>query len=484
MGFIIHVVIAIQSPTDSTESTIWYYYNMNRRQLAQLYFWHECIACGHQFAPANFMYTCPDCDGLLLVVRDDAAIKQRIGSGAKAQNYFDSLRYGLQRKKYPNDSGVWLWRDFILPGFPDEFVISLKEGQTDMFEVPKWLSEQIGLDNLFIKMEGQAPSESFKDRGMPVAVSDALRLQAQYPEHEISGITCASTGDTSAAAAIYSAYVRDKLTCTVLVPNEKIAPAQLFQAMAHGARVRAIKHPDGFDGCMRLIQTFTAQHPELILVNSKNDMRIVGQETIGLEIVQDLNWQAPDWIAIPVGNGGNLSALLNGLLRAQKFGLINKLPRIIAAQTNASDTLVRWQESNYLDYRPGIFTDTIATAMNINDPVSFPRIQKLYEAFDVRFYRSEETAIADNWAKFMAAGAAICPQGAVALDAIRQARAAGTINQQDSVVAMSTASALKFTDAGIAYHASNASLANPVQIIHGTLKALETSLRETSYKVN
>ncbi len=294
----------------------------------EILFWHECIACGHQFAPDRFYYTCPDCGGLLLITRDEDALKQKLGTGQKLKDYIDTLRYGKARREYPNDSGVWLWRDFILPGFPLESIVSLKEGQTDLFEVPDWLGKEIGLPALYIKMEGQSPSESFKDRGMPVAVSDALRLQREHPELGITGVSCASTGDTSAAAAVYSAYVRDQLSCLVLVPYEKIADAQLFQAVAHGANVRAIQHPDGFDGCMKLIQSFTKEHPDLVLVNSKNDMRIVGQETIGLEIIQDLGWKAPDWISIPVGNGGNLTALLNTLLRAHDFGLIDHLPGI------------------------------------------------------------------------------------------------------------------------------------------------------------
>lgn len=442
----------------------------------EILFWHECIVCDHHFTPDRFYYTCPDCGGLLLISRDEENLKQQLGTGQKLKDHIDGLRYGTARRQYPNDSGVWLWRDFILPGFPLDAVVSLKEGQTDLFEVPNWLSKTVGLDRLYIKMEGQSPSESFKDRGMPVAVSDALRLQREHPELGITGISCASTGDTSAAAAVYSAYVRDQLSCLVLVPYEKIADAQLFQAVAHGAHVRAINHPDGFDGCMKLIQTFTTEHPDLILVNSKNDMRIVGQETIGLEIIQDLDWQAPDWISIPVGNGGNLTALLNTLLRALDFGLIDHLPGIIVGQTGVSDTLVRWQESNYTSYEPGTFHDTIASAMNINDPVSFPRIKKLYDKFTIHFFRVDEQQINDTWAQYMRAGAAICPQGAVALHAVSQAIAKNLVQKTDTVVSISTASALKFTDAGINYHKSDGVFANPYVVVDGQLADLEASL--------
>jgi threonine synthase len=439
-------------------------------------FQHRCIECGHKFAPERFLYTCPDCGGLLLVVRDEEQVKRVVGTGQRARAHFDGLRYGPGRREYPNGSGVWMWRQFLLPGFPEESIVSLNEGQTDLFEVPGWLGREVGLSRLFLKLEGQAPSESFKDRGMPVAVSDALRLQREHPKLGITGVSCASTGDTSAAAAIYTAYVRDRLRCMVLVPHDKISETQLFQAMAHGADVRAIDHPDGFDACMKLIQEFAVTHPELVLVNSKNDMRIVGQESIGLEILQDLEWRAPDWISIPVGNGGNLTALLVGLLRAKEFGLIDRLPGIIAGQTAVADTLVRWQESDYQQYKPGDFQDTVASAMNINDPVSYPRIASLHDQFDLRFYRSSENEITDTWAQFMRGGANICPQGAVAVHAVQQARAEGSIQERDTVVAISTASALKFTDPGVRYHRDGGTFANPYQVVKGNLAALEATL--------
>jgi threonine synthase len=318
---------------------------------------------------------------------------------------------------------------------------------------------------------------------MPVAVSDALRLKRAHPELEMSGICCASTGDTSASAAIYSGYVRDELDCIVLVPNEKISDAQLFQAMAHGAKVCAINHPDGFDGCMRIVQEFTQRHPELALVNSKNDMRIVGQESIALEILQDLDWKVPDWIAIPIGNAGNLAALLSSLLRAKEFGLIDHLPGIIGAQTAAADTFVRWSESRYVAYAPGPYQPTAASAMNINDPVSFPRVQKLITGFDAHFYRSGEADILHTWAQFMRAGANICPQGAVALHAVMQARAAGVVKERDTVVAISTASMIKFSDVGLQFHAqgNQAEFANPYRVVDGTLEALEQSLATSEH---
>jgi len=435
--------------------------------MKKVYFWHKCIECGSVFQPDRFFYTCPKCNSLLLIERDEEWIDKQIGVGRQAQLFFDNIRFGKERDKYPNGSGVFMWLPLILPGFPKESVISLREGFTDLFEIPDWLKQKIGLKNLYLKMEGQLPSESFKDRGMSVAVSESVRLQKFYPELKIRSVACASTGDTSASAAIYSAYVKDKLKCLVFLPYEKISSGQLFQAMAHGAIVLSIKHPAGFDGCMELIQKYCARHPEIVLVNSKNDFRIVGQETIALEICQDLHWKAPKWIAIPCGNGGNLTALLISLLRMRERKMINSLPGIIVAQTKGANTLVRWAKSGFQDYKPGSFRNTIASAMNIQNPVSFPRIKKLAKKFRIEFFDVTEKNIQRTRALFMGAGANICPQTAVALDAVLQARNKGIVREKDSVVVIGTASGIKFPESGIKH---------PI-IIKGTIKNIEKAVR-------
>src|SRR3972149_7324441 len=368
-------------------------------------YWHRCISCNTKFTADNFFYTCPKCNQLLLIERDEEWIDHVVGRGKTAQDFFDAIRFGKARNDYPNDSGVFMWLPLILPNFTIEAVVSLREGFTDLFEIPDWLKKQIGLNRLFIKMEGQLPSESFKDRGMSIAISEAIRLQRAYPELGITAVSCASTGDTSASAAIYSGYVKDRLRCIVFLPYEKISPGQLFQAMAHGATVLAIKHPEGFDGCMKLIQEYSKAHPEIVLVNSKNDLRIAGQETIALELCQDLRWKAPGLISIPCGNGGNVTALMLSLSRMKSRGMIDQLPGIIVAQTEGANTLVRWARSNFKSYQPGVFHDTVASAMNIQDPVSFPRIQSLHNQFRVEFFDVKEASIQKTRALFMQAGA-------------------------------------------------------------------------------
>ena len=441
----------------------------------------KCIGCGYEVVENHNFYTCPKCGGLFLPSRDEQFIHMRVGSGKGARAYFDSIRFGPKAMKYPYGSGVFMWKDFILPGFPNEAVLSLREGFTDLFEPPMWLKEKIGLKKLFIKMEGQGPSGSFKDRGMSVAVSEARRLQIQQPELGIKYVCCASTGDTSAAAATYSAYYRDKLKCIVFLPYEQISPGQLAQAMMAGAIVVAIKHPQGFDGCMKLIEEFCAAHSEVVLVNSKNAFRIAGQETIALEIFQDLHWKAPRWISIPAGNGGNLTALMLSCFRAKQFGLIDHLPGIIVAQSRVANTVIRWGQSGFNGFQPGSPGSTIASAMNIQSPVSAPRIKKLHQFFEMKFCDVGEEEINNTRALFNSAGADICPQGAVALSAVLQAREDGSIKEKDTVVAVSTASGLKFVDSAIKYHLDDrGSHSNPYVVVEGTsIKDVEAALAET-----
>lgn len=443
----------------------------------------KCIKCGHEHPAVKFHYVCEKCQGLLLVERDREAIINKLGFGESIKRNMDMIRYGADRKKYPNASGIWRWVDFIMPGFPidemNNLPLSLREGNGDLFEVPAHLSKTIGINRLMIKLEGQNPSGSFKDRGMPVAVSEALRLQKFHPELGIRSIACASTGDTSASAAIYVAYVKDKLNCVVFLPYGGTSPAQLAQAKNYGAKVVEIDHPDGFDACMKLVSQYCLAHPEIVLVNSKNAFRIAGQETIALNIIHDLDWQVPDWISVPVGNGGNLTALMIGLLRAKEFGIIDRLPGIIAAQTKASNTLYRWQNSGFKSYEPNPRQETIASAMNINDPVSFPRIEKLYQNFNIKFTESSEQEIKDTWMQFLSSGAPICPQSATALHGIIQARANNQIKETDLVVAISTASDLKFAEPAIAYHENNEGpFSNQSIRVEGTIEAIEKALAE------
>ena len=427
------------------------------------YFWYQCIVCGSTFEPDRFYRLCPGCHGLLMVERDEERIDWQVGQGREARNYFDAIRYGPNRGQYPNGSGVFMWLSHLLPGFPVEAVVSLREGHTDLFEMPDWFKGQIGMTNLFIKMEGQLPSGSFKDRGMCVAVSDAVRIREIFLQREAVPseaernrrwlILCASTGDTSASAGMYVAYAGDRLECMVILPYQGTSGIQAFQSQAAGAINALVEDPQGFDACMRIAEEYCELHPEAVMVNSENPMRIVGQESIALEICQDLQWQAPDWIVIPSGNGGNLTSFLVSLIRMKRRKLIDRLPGIIVAQSEVANTLVRWGRSGFQQYEPGVRQPSVASAMNIQDPVSFPRIKVLHAPFNMRFYDTPEERIVERRGQWLSTGANICTQTAVALDAAIQAREDGVIDAEDHVVVIGTANGLKFPTAeGLRYH--------------------------------
>ncbi|MEK7097873.1 MAG: pyridoxal-phosphate dependent enzyme [Patescibacteria group bacterium] len=437
----------------------------------QLRFEMKCIKCGESMPQDKPLYTCIKCGGLLMSERDEDYVRSALGFGALAQARLDSIRYSKLSAEYPYGSGVFRYWDFILPGFPKEAIVSLREGNTDLLTPPEWLRAEVGLKNLYIKMEGQNPSGSFKDRGMCVAISEVNRLIKFYPELGIIGVACASTGDTAAAAAAYAAEV-EKMKSLVFMAHGKVAPGHLVQSMRLGALLFAIDHKDGFDGAMRIVSDFCNAHPEFVLVNSKNPFRPIGQEAIALEIFQDLNWKAPDYISVPAGNGGNLTALMMSCLRAKEYGLIDRLPGIIIAQPEVTNTLVRWKRSEFKEYAPGEYRDSVASAMNITNPVSFPRIEKLYGHFEILAYDVSEERIQDTRARFKH----LCPHGSVAMDAVLQAREDNKIREDDKVVVISTASDLKFSESNFAYHSGRNRYANPPKIILGKIEAIEKEI--------
>jgi threonine synthase len=439
--------------------------------MSTLYYVYACINCQQELMPDRPYYTCPACGGLLLIKRDEEHLRQKLRHFGKPVEAFRSLT-----DSHHHYSGVWRWADFILPGFPKEMILTLGEGQTGLWRTPGWLAEEIGLDRLWIKNEGKAPSGSFKDRGMPVAISEALRLQRQYPELGIKFVACASTGDTSASAAMYCAYVRDRLRCIVLVPDGNITPAQGYQVADTGAIVLALKAKNGFDGCMAVVQPFTAAHPEIVLVNSKNPLRLTGQETISLEIFSDLGRAVPDWLAVPVGNGGNVAAQMSAWLLLKEIAVIDRLPGIIIAQARTANTVVRWIRAGFRRYEPGAPGKTMASAMNIQDPVSQPRIEHLRAQFDVRGFDVGEEDIAATRARFNRAGAGLCTQGGVTLNAVLQARAAGVIAPKQTVVALNTANDLKFVEAGVEHHQSGKQFSNRLIRVEASLEAVEKAV--------
>jgi len=227
-------------------------------------------------------------------------------------------------------------------------LITLNEGNTPLIRAEK-LSEEMNLD-IYFKYEGLNPTGSFKDRGMVMAVAKAM-------EEGSTTIMCASTGNTSAAAAAYAA--RGGLNCIVLIPNNNIALGKLAQAIIYGAKVIAIE--GNFDRALEIVREITAKHP-ITLVNSVNPYRIEGQKTAAFEVCDQLG-EAPDYLAIPVGNAGNITAYWKGFKEYHAQGNSGKLPKMIGFEAEGAMAIVKGE--------PILNPETVATAIRIGNPASW-----------------------------------------------------------------------------------------------------------------
>ncbi|HYS77812.1 MAG TPA: threonine synthase, partial [Candidatus Dormibacteraeota bacterium] len=259
---------------------------------------------------------------------------------------------------------------------------------------------------------------------------------------------CASTGDTSAAMAAYAAQV-DGMRGVVVLPKGKISVEQLSQPIASGCLTVAL--PADFDTCIRLLREVCRRRP-LYLLNSVNPVRIEGQKSIAYEIVQQLGWDPPDWIVVPVGNAGNISAIGKGLFDLHALGLIDRVPRLLGAQTEAAAPLARAHREGYKERVRVKAADTVATAIRIGDPVSYDKAVGVVRRSDGAFIASSEQEIMDAKALVDATGVYVCPNSATAVAGFLKARGQGSIAASDRVVIVATAHGCKFSQATIDYH--------------------------------
>jgi threonine synthase len=274
---------------------------------------------------------------------------------------------------------------------------------------------------------------------MTVLISQVNRMR--HLGHDIQTVICASTGDTSAALAAFGAAA--KIPTVVLLPKGKISAAQLVQPLSHGARVIAID--TDFDGCMAHVQRL-ASEPGIYLANSKNSLRIEGQKTVAFEICQGLGWNIPDWVAIPGGNLGNVSALIRGFENLRDAGIINRLPRVICAQAAHANPLYRSFEKGFAPLEKMTAKPTQASAIRIGDPVSFPRAMMALKKVNGTVASITEQQLTDMAIEADITGFYLCPHTAVAMAAAIQHRQAGIIAAGERVVVVSTAHGLKFTE--------------------------------------
>ncbi len=441
----------------------------------------RCISgCDIEYPINEVIYKCEKCGNLLEVSHNIDLLKKKTPEEWK--QIFNS-RIGTT--KWPYGSGVWSKKEWVCPGVEDDNIVSMFEGNTNMFYARR-LGEMLGMDELWIKMCGNSHTGSFKDLGMTVLVSVVNQMIKQGKE--IKAVACASTGDTSAALAAYCAYAG--IPSIVLLPNNKISTAQLVQPMSNEAIVLSLE--TNFDGCMKVVQEIT-KNKSLYLANSMNSLRVEGQKSISVEIVQQFDWEIPDVIIIPGGNLGNVAALGNGFKMMLELGLINKVPRIILAQAEKANPLYLSYMKQFKEYNPIMPEKTMASAIQIGDPVSIEKAIKTLKRFDGIVEQASEYELANAAALADRTGLYSCPHTGVALAVLIKLLERQVISKTDRTVVISTAHGLKFSEFKVDYHEEKIKnvkslYANKPIIIEPdvdkVLEALgnELTIRKSSYK--
>jgi threonine synthase len=437
--------------------------------------WFQCInpQCGSTYPLNQVIYQCEKCQSLLEVQHDMKALAA-VGAAQWKKTFED--RY--KTTQWPYGSGIWGKKEWVLPQVKDENIVSLYEGGTNLFWAER-LGKLVGLDDLWVKLCGNTHSGSFKDLGMTVLVSQVKQMISEGAP--IKAVACASTGDTSAALSTYCAAAG--IQSIVLLPRGKISIAQLIQPVSNDALVLYLD--TDFDGCMKLVQEIT-KDPTLYLANSMNSLRVEGQKTVGIEIVQQFDWEVPDVMIIPGGNLGNVSALGKGLLMMKELGLISKLPRIVVAQAQRANPLYRAYLRNFESLEPIRAEKTLASAIQIGNPVSFEKAVRILKQFNGIVDQASEEELADAAALGDRTGMFNCPHTGVALAVMLKLLKAGKIDRKERVVVISTAHGLKFVEMKVKYHQKELEFpsryANQPVELPARLDAVKTALHEALEK--
>jgi threonine synthase len=418
--------------------------------------WQRCADCTTELDERDARTSCPSCGGLLEVVH--RAPSERAGA---LRQLFDA-RLGARRGA--DASGVWRFREMVLPSAGED-VVSHPEGNTPLVRRDT-VAAFAGVEGLSLKHEGHNPTGSFKDRGMTVGVTQARRLNA-------SAVACASTGNTSASLAAYASQAG--VRSLVLVPAKQVALGKLAQALAYGARTLLVN--GDFDDCLRLVQE-ASERLGVYLLNSVNPFRIEGQKTIVLDLLQQLEWNAPDWIALPAGNLGNTSAFGKALKEAHDLGLISRVPRLAAIQAAGAAPFARsFAEGFGTRYR--VKAETAATAIRIGDPASHDRAVVAIRNTNGVVTAVSDDAILEAKAVIDASGVGCEPASAASVSGVRQLRESGVIGRGDSVVAVLTGHVLKDPGILLDYHRDRDPApprANRPIPVEPTLEAIEAVL--------
>jgi threonine synthase len=388
--------------------------------------------CRTRFPITEVIYNCPRCGGLLEAIYPDppqpAADLRALWRGRRASNA-------------PLDqSGVWRYREFLPFLESYDGVVTLREGNTPVLDAPG-AAQYGGLDRLTFKHQGFNPTGSFKDNGMTCGVAQALRLGMRR-------VACVSTGNTSASMAAYASAAG--LQPVVFIPHGNIAYGKLAQALEYGARTLQVEA--NFDQILALVRRL-AERLGIYLLNSINPFRIEGQKSIMVELMDQRDWRTPDWVVLPGGNLGNTSAFGKALREMKAIGLIDRLPRLAVVQAEGSAPfyeLLRAPGHSRLEAVE--HPETLATAIKIGDPVSWPKALLEVTSSCGVAERVTEQEIADAKAVIGRCGIGCEPASAATLAGIRKLTAAGVIRPDADVVAVLTGNVLKDPDYIYRYH--------------------------------
>jgi len=403
-----------------------------------------CQVCGRVYDSDELLYTCPECKGVFLLEDKKFDHLKKI-SGEKWREIFDTRAatktYALR--------GIFRYYELIAPILDEEDIVYLGEGNTPIVFASSYFQKQIGIKFAF-KNEGQNPSASFKDRGMACAFSYLKHLVRKKGYKDILAI-CASTGDTSASAAMYGAYVGEPIKSVVLLPKGKVTPQQLAQPLGSGAIV--LELPGVFDDCMKVVE-YLADNYNVALLNSKNSWRILGQESYSFEIAQWFDWDVSGKVVfVPIGNAGNIAAIISGFLKLYELKIINSLPRIIGVQSTHADPVYRYysMDKNERKYSPVPVRPSVAQAAMIGNPVSFPRVKKLVEKFEsiagegcFNVVEVKEQEIIEGMLLANQKGHIACTQGGECLAGLIKAKEMGVVEKDEIAILNATAHSLKF----------------------------------------
>jgi threonine synthase len=393
-----------------------------------------CFAegCRARFPITDILYNCPRCGGLIEAVYDRKP--------GEADGWKQLWRERRMSNAPIDQSGVWRYREF-LPFLDDHScVVTLREGNTPLLDAPG-AAAYGGLDRLTFKHQGFNPTGSFKDNGMTCGAAQARRLG-------MTRVACVSTGNTSASMAAYASA--GGLQPVIFLPHGNISFGKLAQALEYGARTLQVEA--NFDQILAMVRQI-AERLGIYLLNSINPFRIEGQKTIMVEMMDQRDWRVPDWVVLPGGNLGNASAFGKALREMRELGLIDRLPRLAVVQAEGSAPFYDlMQSSDRSQLRAVRHPETLATAIKIGDPVSWPKALHEIETTNGVVEKVSEQEIADAKAVIGRCGIGCEPASAATLAGIRKLRAAGVMAKDADVVAVLTGNVLKDPDYIHRYH--------------------------------